>query len=266
MMTERDYAGGQLRGGRERQEDAYAFSVMPGADGRPEGLLIVVADGMGGHTSGEKASSLAVEAFVDRFHRESGSVQERLQNSITASNFALANEFKRMPELKGMGTTLLAATITVDGIHWISVGDSMLYLLRKGTLKRLNADHSFRTFLNVMIQTGELTPEKAAKHPFRNLLRSALQGDDIELTDSPEHPLPLQDGDLILAATDGLQTLTDDQITLLLGKTSKKKAVLLTEALLKAVKECKKPRQDNTTVTVIKFARKALDGKSQKKR
>ena len=262
MIVEIDYAGRQMRGGRERQEDAYAFSDILGHDEKSEGLLVVVADGMGGHTSGETASVLAMEAFVDRFHRETGPIQERLQNSMTASNFALAEKFKRVPELKGMGTTLLAAAVTLHGVHWISVGDSMLYLLRKGELKRLNADHSFRSFLDIMIQTGELTPEKAARHPFRNLLRSALQGDDIELTDSPEHPLGLQEGDLILAATDGLQTIPDAEIEQLLAKAPAGQAAWVAESLLQTVKKCKKPKQDNATVTVIRFATKSLSAKT----
>jgi len=257
MIVEKDFAGRQMRGGREQQEDAYAFSDIVGKHGRKEGLLVVVADGMGGHTSGEKASKLAVKAFLNQFRHESGTLRERLQSSMTASNAALATEFKRKPELEGMGTTLLAATITAAGIHWISVGDSLLYLLRRGTLKRLNADHSFRTFLHAMIETGELTPEQAAVHPFRNLLHSALLGDEIELTDAPEDPLELQEGDLILAASDGLQTLTDDEITRVLTSVPHKKVGTPADALLQAVKKCKHPRQDNTTVAVIRVSRKA---------
>jgi len=258
MIAEKDFAGRQMRGARERQEDAYAFSDIPGNDGRTEGLLVVVADGMGGHNSGELASELALEAFVDSFHRGLGPVRERLQKSMTASNAALAKELKRSPELEGMGTTLVAAAIKADGIHWISVGDSVLYLLRNGVLKRLNADHSFRPYLREMIQTGELTPEKAAKHPFRNLLRSALLGEEIELTDSPEHPLPLEEGDMILGATDGLQTLSDEEIARLLARTPRTEAATPAGDLLRAVQDANKPKQDNATVAVILFARDAL--------
>jgi len=259
MIVENDFAGRQIRGGRERQEDAYIFSNVPGNDGRMTGLLVVVADGMGGHISGEMASKVALEAFVNQFLRESGTVRKRLLTSMAASNAALAKEFKRDPKLEGMGTTLLAAAITQAGVHWISVGDSLLFLLRKGKLKHLNADHSFRPFLEAMIETGELTKEMAEKHPFRNLLRSALSGDAIELLDAPERPLALQNGDLILAATDGLLTLTDAEIVKTLsGLPPHAKADAIADALLRAVEARNKPRQDNTTVSVVKFKRKTL--------
>ena len=221
---------------------------------------MVIADGMGGHVSGEKASKLAIKAFVRQFHRESGPVPGRLQSSMTASNNALAAEFKRKPELEGMGTTLLAVAVMTEGLHWISVGDSMLYLLRKGALRRLNADHSFRPFLQAMVENGEITPEKAAVHPFRNLLRSALLGDEIELTDLSEQPVPLRGGDLILAATDGLQTLSDTDIARTLTHVPGRNATDFSDALLQAVKDRKMPRQDNTTVAVVRFSPKARGG------
>lgn len=259
MIVEKDFAGRQICGGRDRQEDAYAFSNILGTDGHTAGLLVVVADGMGGHKSGERASKVAMEAFVNRFQHESGAFRTRLQNSMTASNAGLASEFKQEPELEGMGTTLVAAAVTQAGIHWISVGDSLLYLLRKGKLKRLNADHSFRPFLDAMTESGEITPQMAARHPYRNLLRSALSGDVIELTDAPERPVALQKGDLILAATDGLLTLTDADIANTLAAIPPhKSAAVFADALLRAVEDCNKLRQDNTTVAVIKFTRKTL--------
>jgi protein phosphatase len=266
MIAEKYFAARQMRGGREHQEDTWAISAITGLDGRPEGLLVVVADGMGGHTSGEKASKLATRAFLRQFHRETGPVRERLQGSMTASNAAIAREFKRKPELEGMGTTLVAAAVTPGGIHWISVGDSLLYLLRHGKLRRLNDDHSFRPFLLAMVETGELTREQAARHPYRNLLRSALLGDGIELTDASEHPMALKEGDLILAATDGLQTLSDEEIArVLAGIPQNNNADAPVAALLRAVKKCRQPRQDNTTVAVVQFSSKALAGTPGKK-
>ena len=74
MIAEKDFAGRQTRGSRGHQEDAYAFSDIVATDGsnRVEGLLAVIADGMGGHTSGEQASELALESFIDAFHKAGG--------------------------------------------------------------------------------------------------------------------------------------------------------------------------------------------------
>ena len=105
MIIEKDFAFRQMCGGRERQEDAFSYSLIGEHGDGSDGILTVVADGMGGHKSGETASKVAVEAFLCRFAVEPGSLHKRLVASMIASNKALAAEFKRKPELEGMGTT-----------------------------------------------------------------------------------------------------------------------------------------------------------------
>lgn len=255
MTRHTDFACRMMRGERERQEDASLFSKIHGKNGNSTGLLVLVADGMGGHTAGERASKLAIKTFVKQFKSGGKTLRNRLNQSMTAANDALARESGRNPELDGMGTTLLAVAVMGNRIQWISVGDSMLYLLRDGALKRLNDDHSFRPFLREMVENGELSEEKAAIHPFRNLLRSALSGTKIELTDSPERPLDLRDGDLIIAATDGLQTLPDEEITSVLNVVANRNARTQAEALLRAVRKRKNKKQDNTTVAIVRVLR-----------
>src|SRR5271170_2909390 len=97
MTSEKDFAGRQHRGRRKRQEDAYAFSDIPSADGETEGLFVVVADGMGGHTSGEQASELALDTFVDAFHLGVGQVTSRFTSAVVAANEAIARELKETP-------------------------------------------------------------------------------------------------------------------------------------------------------------------------
>ena len=254
MMAEKDFAGRQIRGNRARQEDAYAFSEIVGSDGRVQGLLAVVADGLGGHPSGERASELALETFIEEFHAGAKCLHERLLRGATAANEAIARALDPARGLHGMGTTLVAVAVTRDGVEWISIGDSPLYLWRNGKLRRLNADHSFRPLLRDLIESGKLTEEKAAKHPHRNLLRSALTGDPIELIDSPDAPLALQNGDRILAATDGVQTLTDDEIARIVSSTREVSAAGTVSGILRAVLCAGKPKQDNTTVAIIHFA------------
>jgi len=254
MIAEKDFAGRQHRGARKKQEDAYAFSDIAARDGseRIEGLLAVLADGMGGHTCGEHASGLAVEGFVEAFHRSTGTLRERLKTAALAANDAIAKELKHQPELEGMGTTLLAVGITKDGVEWINIGDSPLYLWRKNTLKRLNEDHSFRPVLHEMLGLGKLEPEEMAKHPLRNLLRSALTGGEIELIDQPGEPFALCPGDIVLAATDGIQTLADDAIGAILTKASQADAFVLASGMLQGVLAAHHPKQDNTTVAIIR--------------
>lgn len=252
MIAEKDFAGRQTRGSRGEQEDAYAFSDIIAADHRIEGLLAVVADGMGGHTSGEQASELALENFIDAFHIATGTLRERFKAAALGANDALAQELKKSPELEGMGTTLLAVGMTQAGVEWISIGDSPLYLWRDKTLKRLNEDHSFRPMLHEMLESGKLTQADAAKHPFRNLLRAAVTGAEIEMIDQPKEPLKLLAGDMIIAASDGVQTLSEEQIVSALTKSSQANASAIASALLHAVVGARHPKQDNTTVAIMK--------------
>src|SRR5476651_2642240 len=107
MIAEIDFAGRQTRGKRTQQEDAYAFSDIPGTGDPMEGLFVVVADGMGGHTSGDHASELALDNFVDAFHLAEGTLKERFRLALRTANDAIAQEMKNFPDLEGMGTTLL---------------------------------------------------------------------------------------------------------------------------------------------------------------
>lgn len=259
MIAEKDFAGRQTRGSRGHQEDAYAFSDIVTTNNGIEGLLAVVADGMGGHTSGEQASELALESFVEAFHQSTGSLRERFKTAVTRANEAISDEMKRTPELEGMGTTFLALGLTRSGVEWISVGDSPLFLWRDNIVKRLNEDHSFRPVLHEMLATGELTPAAAAKHPFRNLLRAALTGGEIEMIDQPSEPFAVREGDVIIAATDGIQTLSDEAIGTALGKIDKNaNAAVIASTLLQAVLEVKNPKQDNTTIAILKIGPKGF--------
>jgi PPM family protein phosphatase len=225
MIAEKDFAGRQSRGARAVQEDAYAFSEIP--DG---GMLVVVADGMGGHSAGELASELALKNFIAAFHEAGGKIEDRLRKALQAANDAIAKELQRNPGCEGMGTTLIAACITSAGIEWISVGDSPLYLWRDKNLTRLNADHSLRPVLREMAERDEknVNPEDSS----RNILRAALIGDEISMIDQSSKPIALQKGDFILAATDGIHTLSEDAIA---SVSSDADASAIAEDLLDAV-------------------------------
>ena len=134
-------AAEQLLGAREVQEDDFGF--IDGATLDPGGQhpVVVVADGMGGHASGEIASRLAVRAFVEAYGTE-GRPSDRLRTGLDHANRAIDDAIRENLSLGGMGTTLVAAAVTTDGLEWVSVGDSPLLIYRDGRLKRLNEDHS----------------------------------------------------------------------------------------------------------------------------
>jgi len=253
LTPDRDFAGSQCIGKRAEQEDSYAFCEILDADGAPGGVLMIVADGMGGHSAGHEASDLAVRTFVEAFQRKRTRISNRLLSSLNAANEAISAAAKASPaELEGMGTTLLAVAATPEGISWISVGDSPLYLLRGGELHRINEDHSFRPILHEMVERGEISAEQAAHSVLRHRLRSAVTGDEIALTNVSPKPFPLLDGDLVLAGSDGLQSLNDDAIGHCLSEARGADALEIANQLLQAVLNMGRPKQDNATAAIFK--------------
>ena len=256
MKVGRDFAGRQLLGSRKAQEDSYAFSIIADSEGVVEKLLVVIADGLGGHSAGQKASQVAVEAFVEEFFQHKPTLHSNdafaLHESLLYANERISQSIDDSHgDLEGMGTTLLAATVSRTRLQWISVGDSPLFLYRNRTLSRLNADHSMRPFLASEIAKGKLPPEALSVHPQRNMIRSALLGEDIPLIDAPATPFNLEAGDLLLFASDGLQVLEETAIAAHLAASRSMTAPQLIRSLFDSITELNNPKQDNVTIAAV---------------
>ncbi len=234
------FAARQIPGQRAYQEDDYGYDH--------ECALLLVADGMGGHVGGATASSLLSKTFVEAYPQACGPIVDRLRDCLDAANKAIADAIAENPALDSMGSTLVAAVVSSEGLHWISVGDSPLWLFRKGTLKRLNADHSMAPFLADMVETGRMTAEEAAQDPSRHSLREAVMGDDIQLIDESPQPVAVERGDRLVLASDGLLTLSEQEIAAILAKTQDAPLADSADALIQAVEAAAHPQQDNTTV------------------
>lgn len=257
-------SGRQSLGARERQEDSFRIirqnETDPGTD-----LLVLMADGMGGHVGGEIASRLVVEAFEKHCIALSRNPKpaDRMVEALEAANTAVRDRIRREPELAGMGSTLVAAMKLGTKLYWLSVGDSVLYLLRDGTLRRLNADHSVYGELVEHVREGRLTQQEADQHPRRNALRSAIIGDRIALIDC--NAIGLQPRDIVLAASDGLETLDDRRVAELMMQPDRSDPAAISADLLTAVDQAGRPRQDNTSVIVYRYdpsAKSALSTES----
>ena len=250
-MNELDgrFAARQIPGKREYQEDDYGL-----LDGRDLGLdgsehsMLLVADGMGGHVGGATASGLLSKTFVEAYPQASGPIVDRLWDCLAAANKALADAIAENPNLDSMGSTLVAAVVSSEGLNWISVGDSPLWLFRKGKLERLNADHSMAPILADLVAKGHMTKEDAARDPRRHALRSAVMGDDIHLIDVSSQPVVVEQGDRLLLASDGLLTLSDQEIAAILQQTQDAPLEDSAAALIQAVEAAEHPYQDNATI------------------
>jgi protein phosphatase len=243
-----NFGGHEIIGDRSGQEDYSLFRLLKNGSE----LLIVLADGMGGHTSGEVASKNTVTVFDSTFNSyPSESVPTKLGAALQQANSDLSRLISENQSLDGMGCTLVGAHIGSEGLRWISVGDSLLYLYRDGVLTHLNADHSMAPIIEESYRSGKISKEEALNHPNKNALRSAVMGSEIPLIDSPELPLAIYHGDILIVASDGLLTLSADQITNILGKYKNQTADEIAAALVNEVVSKKRPRQDNTTVQVL---------------
>jgi protein phosphatase len=243
-----DFAQAQSLGARQAQEDYSRWQVGSG-NGH---LLAVLADGMGGHNAGDVASKLAVDAFVHTFGQyPAGAVSAAMGASLQMANHEIAQAISHDEALEEMGCTLVAVHVDRAGLQWISVGDSPLFLLRGRCLIRLNEDHSMMPIIEAARRAGKLSQAEAESHPGRHGLRCAVTGEAFSLVDVSAKPLPLRKDDIVLLASDGLLTLTVREIRAVVRRARKGTAAHMVQALLDAVAEKKKAKQDNTTVQVF---------------
>ena len=246
-------AGGQTQGDRNYQEDDFSIRLLTDENApADEGwLLLVLADGMGGHAGGAVASKTVVQAFQDAFHQEADGIADRFNVGVTTANDSVREKQRSDPGLSEMGTTLVAAVVVGPALYWVSVGDSLLWLFRDGRLHRLNADHSMRPVLLDLVELGRMTEEEALNDPRANQLRSAIFGDVVPLIDMNADGFALERGDLIVLASDGLETLPDAVLAEVI-EAGADDAQGIVDALLDAVARAGRPGQDNTTALVYR--------------
>jgi protein phosphatase len=235
---------------RTNNEDAFAL--------RPEHDLFVVADGMGGHSSGEVASHLAVSQITEFFDRRDlgedstwpypyddsiSFVANKIRTAISLANDRIQHYALEHPESRGMGTTVVAALLNGDELVVSHVGDSRAYLFSGGSLSPLTADHSW---VSEQVRMGLLSDDEASRHPLRNVITKALGTRDQAEADVMAFQPAI--GDRVLLCTDGLNSMVSgEEITAVLAR------CLDLEATCKALIELAKDHggEDNITVVIL---------------
>jgi protein phosphatase len=242
------------QGARSYQEDAASVwfppEDTPGTD-EPTRLLAVLADGMGGHAGGAIASDAVCTNFEAQYIEQQGSARQRLKAALNAANGAIGALVAVQPQLRGMGSTLIGVAFHDGHASWVSVGDSPLYLYRRGEMARLNEDHSMAPMLDKLVASGRLTAEEAEDDPRRHMLRSAVVGEDLDLVDLSQSPWALESEDVVVLASDGIHSIADLEIARVIAAYRKDGPDPTAEALIAAVREAGVPHQDNTTVVVV---------------
>lgn len=212
----------------------------------------VLCDGMGGHIGGAMASRTASEAFLAALMTAEGPLRHRLMHALDSANTALTEQVKRSPVYNGMGSTLVGVALSADGLQWVSVGDSLLYLWRQGEIIMLNEDHSLAPEIDKLAETGKISWAAARSDPRRHYLRSALTGDDIEMIDLSEEAAPLEVGDVIMLASDGVNTLEPETIASIISDRAAEGASAIAKRLIGSVDAIRAPHQDNTTIIIVR--------------
>ena len=168
--------------------------------------LYIVADGMGGHKAGDKASSFAVEEFVTYIQNaEEVHPLVLMKNAMKHANEALFHLASSKPEYEGMGTTFVAAVVLEDVMYIMNIGDSRLYIL-EDQLKQVSLDHSL---VEELVRNGQLTKEEAKNHPQKNVITRAVGVDSKVKADFFQ--VSMDDVKTILLCSDGLTNMITEQ-------------------------------------------------------
>ena len=181
-----------------RSSNEDNFSVLLGKDAPQGDALLAVADGMGGHASGEIASQIALDALSDTLSKTSSPSEQSFRRAVDMANERVYSA-SQLDNLRGMGTTLVAVLLVGGVLLICNVGDSRAYLLRAGRLTQLTRDHSW---VGDMVARGLLTPEQASVHPRRNVITRALGVGEFVQVDVTR--VVLREGDRVLLCSDGL--------------------------------------------------------------
>jgi serine/threonine protein phosphatase PrpC len=193
------------KGQRKVNQDRIAYTFSRDA------LLVVVADGMGGHAGGEIAAQIAVRLFIERFQQEAKPVLKNplkfLQDTMVRGHAALSSYANQFSMLETPRTTCVACLVQAGHAYWAHVGDSRLYLFRQGGLIGSTKDHSKVQYL---VDQGIIGADEVVQHPDRNKIFSCLGGLVDPVIDLSRRT-PLRNGDILVLCTDGLWSVFDQR-------------------------------------------------------
>ena len=192
---------------RPQNQDTFAMEQLD-----RNTVLCVICDGMGGAKSGNIASSLAVDVFVQEVRRTwtASMTQEKinlmLHSAVKLANFTVFDQAQQFEDFDGMGTTLVAVLVHNRHVTVAHVGDSRAYRVNNDGIWQMTRDHSL---VQMMVERGELTQEMARTYPGKNFITRAIGTEPMVLCDVSN--LELSKGEFLVLCSDGLSNVLDDQ-------------------------------------------------------
>lgn len=191
-------------GQKRKMNQDYVFVSREPVGNLPN--LFAVADGMGGHNAGDYASSHAVQILVDEIRKDADyNPIKVIRHAIETANTEIIEQAQKDEKLRGMGTTMVVATIVGHYAYVANVGDSRLYVIQK-QIQQVTKDHSL---VQEMVRLGEIDAEEARNHPDKNIITRALGAEktvDVDFFD-----MKLEPGSTILMCSDGLSNMVEDK-------------------------------------------------------
>ena len=247
-------ASGLFQGDRKQQQDS-----VDSFGHKSTGLtLLALSDGIGSAGYGNLASRLIVRTAMTNLRGRlteiatgSEPVSEVLHGAALAANRTLASAVAEHPDKKGMGGTLILSVITSAHMYFLSIGDSPIYRLRGSELIRLNKLHSLASGLDGLAAMGKLDPKVARSMAARSTLTSALTGQKLAKVDVPVEGEAVQPGDILLLASDGIETLSEQELATLMVSAHEDGAARTVAGIIGAIEKAGKQGQDNVAVTVV---------------
>jgi len=216
---------------------------------REKGYLLLVADGMGGHQAGEVASRMAADIISREYFKQAvnGSIEKSLAKIFSLANKRIFELASAKQQYAGMGTTCTALVVIGQTVYYAHVGDSRAYFQKGNTLTQVTQDH---TFVQELVNNGDITAEEAAVHPKRNILTNAM-GTKPELRiDTGKWSMSFEEGDRLLLCSDGLYDyLKDEELNEILSNN------LLANSAAHMIEQAKaRGGHDNITVVLAEKA------------
>jgi PPM family protein phosphatase len=236
---------------KEENQDYHAWHFPE--DSSKKGILLALADGMGGRFGGSTASKIAVDVLIETYYKDmSYNISQSLEKAFQKANEEVIARGRTDINLAGMASTLTAVVLKPDKMYHAHVGDSRGYIIYKEEIKQFTEDHSF---VAELIKAGQITKEEAETHPERHMITRAIGLESELRVEAPAEPQTIKKDQYILLCCDGLHGVVSNE-GIMSAVYEYKEPELICEKLVEKANEHGGP--DNITAVIARVDRIGL--------
>lgn len=249
-------AGASTLGTRKEQQDSYFVTKsMAISPFKVKRAFAIVCDGMGGLEAGDRASITAVEMMklaVGKLPTKNVDIPHFFHEMIDNIDYEI-NHWEDLKTGRGAGTTLVSVLIENRRLYWASVGDSTIFMIQDGKLKRITREHNYKLHLSELVSDGKITQRDADEDPQKDALISYLGMGGVTYMDITSKPYLLKNGDMLLLCSDGVtNALSDDEILRAVSENIEDVYACCKE-IIRSVNDKNEEIQDNATAVIVQY-------------